>query len=210
MGYIYKITNKVNGKKYIGKTEYANPTKRFKEHINDSKKDCEKHRPLYRAFNKYGIDNFDFEIIEETDNTSSRERYWIEYYNTYYGEGYNATLGGDGKKYLNISDKEVIDMYYKLDNNMSDVARYYNVDICTVKNILLKNKIKLNSSIENVRKKQGIKIHQIEPYTYEIINTFECISDANKYFGKDGKNGNIRTALKNNNKSAYGYKWVYA
>ena len=38
MGYIYKITNKINNKKYIGKTEYAEPIKRFKEHISDSKK----------------------------------------------------------------------------------------------------------------------------------------------------------------------------
>ena len=48
--------------------------------------------------NKYGIENFIIEEIEEVDvkELSIREIYWIEYYNSY-KNGYNATLGGDGK-----------------------------------------------------------------------------------------------------------------
>ena len=53
MGFIYKITNKINGKMYIGKTEYDNPIKRWKRHIEDSKRNTDKHRPLYNAINKY-------------------------------------------------------------------------------------------------------------------------------------------------------------
>jgi group I intron endonuclease len=54
MGFIYKITNNINQKSYIGKTE-RNISVRYKEHI--------RHKnyldlPLYRAFNKYGIENF--------------------------------------------------------------------------------------------------------------------------------------------------------
>jgi hypothetical protein len=45
--------------------------------------------------NKYGIEHFHIELIEETDSPEEREIYWIEQYNSYHN-GYNATLGGDG------------------------------------------------------------------------------------------------------------------
>lgn len=112
MGYIYKITNEINAKIYIGKTEYVNPEKRWKEHLREYKKArCEK-RPLYSTMNKHGVEHFRFEVIEETDNpeeTCKREQYWINELRTYVWfkdcNGYNATLGGDGKCYLNIDEK---------------------------------------------------------------------------------------------------------
>ena len=57
-------------------------------------------RPLYRAFKKYGIDNFQLSIIEECNDieVDAKEIYWIEYYGSF-KYGYNATLGGDGKHY---------------------------------------------------------------------------------------------------------------
>ena len=64
MGYIYKISNDINDKVYIGKTcETVNS--RFKEHLRDYKKDTEENRPLYRAMNKYGIEHFSIEQIDE-------------------------------------------------------------------------------------------------------------------------------------------------
>lgn len=67
MSYIYKITNLINGKMYIGKTS-SSIEKRWREHISDSQKErCEK-RPLYDAFNKYGIKNFQIEEVEEVEN----------------------------------------------------------------------------------------------------------------------------------------------
>lgn len=96
-GYIYKITNTINQKAYIGKTVNS-IEQRWKEHRKDYKrKQCEK-RPLYDAMNKYGIENFTIELVEEVDikELSDKEVYWIGYYDTY-KNGYNATLGGDGK-----------------------------------------------------------------------------------------------------------------
>ena len=58
MGYIYKITNDTNNKIYIGKTEYVDPLKRWKEHLTDYKKDRNKHRPLYSAMKKYNFKIF--------------------------------------------------------------------------------------------------------------------------------------------------------
>lgn len=119
MAFIYKITNKTNGKSYIGKTE-STVDKRFKEHSSEYKKDCHNHRPLYRAMNKYGLENFTVETLEETTEASEREIYWIEFYGTY-SNGYNATKGGDGKSYV---DEELI--VYHLKNttlNCAEVSR---------------------------------------------------------------------------------------
>ena len=83
MGYIYKITNNINGKIYIGKTNFLKPEDRWKQHLREAKrKRCEK-RPLYSAINKYGKDNFNFEVVEQTDNTEEREKFWIYNLRTY-------------------------------------------------------------------------------------------------------------------------------
>lgn len=95
---IYKITNLVNNKVYIGKTN--NSERRWADHqrlaFTLNHKEYEK--ALYKAMRKYGLDNFIFEIIEELKDYSiseEREQYWINYYNSY-NNGYNETLGGDG------------------------------------------------------------------------------------------------------------------
>lgn len=105
MAYIYKITNQINGKSYIGKTGEINPHEGSKEHLRERIKDRWKNRPLYRAINKYGEENFKFEVLEETNFPEEREQYFIQYYNTYGNTGYNATLGGDGKKYIGFKWK---------------------------------------------------------------------------------------------------------
>ena len=75
---IYKITNLVNGKVYIGQSQdiYS----RWKEHkYARNKREC---FALYGAFKKYGLDNFSFEIVEECsrDMLNDREDYWQEYF----------------------------------------------------------------------------------------------------------------------------------
>lgn len=93
---IYKITNIINGKSYIGQSTDIH--RRWKNEITDSK--CinanSYNYPLMKAFRKYGIDNFKFEIIEEcnSEELNQKEIYWIDYYDTFF-HGYNQTLGGD-------------------------------------------------------------------------------------------------------------------
>lgn len=74
MAYIYQIENDINGKIYIGKTEFS-IEKRFKEHCADAFKEKSEKRPLYAAMRKYGIEHFHISLIEETDNSSEREIY---------------------------------------------------------------------------------------------------------------------------------------
>ena len=70
MGFIYKITNSINNKIYIGQTARTLNI-RWKEHKVAS---ISSDRPLYKAMRKYGIDNFHIEIIEEIPNTLLNER----------------------------------------------------------------------------------------------------------------------------------------
>ena len=99
MGYIYLITNLINSKKYVGKTTIT-IDERWQEHCLDSKKERCNKRPLYDAFNKYGIENFkieELEYVEDNEELKNREIYWIQELQTYGHNGYNATKGGDGK-----------------------------------------------------------------------------------------------------------------
>lgn len=90
--YIYKITNKINGKSYIGQT--TDYKRRFQEH-KSLDYGTEDNKLLYRAFRKYGIENFTFEVIEDkTSCYNQREQYWIKYYDSF-KNGYNMTEGGD-------------------------------------------------------------------------------------------------------------------
>ena len=88
---IYKITNKINGKCYIGQS--INIKQRFRDHKN-----CKVDKPLYRAFKKYGLKNFKFEILEECskEELNEKEIYYIAFYNsTTDGNGYNLEHGGE-------------------------------------------------------------------------------------------------------------------
>ena len=100
MGYIYKITNLINHKMYIGYTTQS-IEERWKQHQKKAK--VFTNRYLYDAMNHYGIENFSIEEIEQCDDDSllkEREIYWIAQLNTYYlddnSQGYNMTRGGDG------------------------------------------------------------------------------------------------------------------
>ena len=105
LGYIYKITNLINNKIYIGCT--VNPELRFQKHKDSalSGGNCK----IHRAMKKYGIENFTFEIIDTIllENMYEREIYWISHYNSM-NEGYNMTSGGEGgNTYASKSEDEL-------------------------------------------------------------------------------------------------------
>ena len=101
MGYIYKITNKLNNMMYVGLTIKQRPTDRFSQHRYLARHpEQENGEPsyLHKAMAKYGVDNFNFEVIEEVENNllEEREAYWIDYYNCLAPNGYCLTKGGYG------------------------------------------------------------------------------------------------------------------
>lgn len=83
---IYKITNLLDGKNYIGQSRDI--YRRWAQHKSDAKA---KNLPLYRAIRKYGIQNFSFEILEECQITelAQKEDFYIEKYNAFIPYGYN-------------------------------------------------------------------------------------------------------------------------
>lgn len=95
-GYIYVIENIVNGKKYIGQT--CNYKKRHKEHFYSLENNKHINSHLQSAYNKYGKDNFNSYILSEVsvEDVFEEEKKWISYYNTFKGDGYNLTIGGEG------------------------------------------------------------------------------------------------------------------
>ena len=96
---IYKITNLVNGKNYIGQAK--NLRIRLKAHYFIYKRGGNKRMVLYKAITKYGVENFSVSIIETIDNydvtiLDKLEMKYIEKYNSFGATGYNQTKGGDG------------------------------------------------------------------------------------------------------------------
>lgn len=76
---IYKITNTVNGRFYIGSS--VDTARRWKEHNWDLYKNNHDNAKLQASFNKYGINNFKFEIVEEVTNKEtllSVEQKWLD------------------------------------------------------------------------------------------------------------------------------------
>lgn len=93
---IYKITNIINGHSYIGQSvEIEDRWVRHKWSAFNEKE--EEDYPLYRAFRKYGLEAFKFEIIKECprEELTQWEKYYINYYDTFIN-GYNQTSGGEG------------------------------------------------------------------------------------------------------------------
>jgi len=105
-GVIYKATNKINGNIYIGQT-IQNLSTRISGHISSAiVGNSDLH--FHRAIRKYGKDNFVWDVIDEADTKEElnmMERYWIKYYNSYKGRGYNSAPGGDGNAGIKYNEE---------------------------------------------------------------------------------------------------------
>lgn len=204
MAYIYKITNQINQKSYIGKTEYTNPQKRWSQHKKDADNPSRNHRALYKALNKYGIENFSFEIIEETNKPEDRERYYIQLYNTYH-DGYNETLGGDGASYLELPEQDICDFYIS-SQCLQYTVDHFGHDKETIKKVLHKYNIPIFDLSTTFRKTHSQAVVQIDPKTDKIINIFSSVAEAELATG-NGKH--IGAVCSGNRKTTKGFKWKY-
>lgn len=102
MGHIYKITNLIDGKIYIGKS-VSNYLRRYSEHLKAAENWGELQQAqrshIYSAMHRYGVENFEISLIEECSNEilSEREKYWISKFNSQDPSiGYNIAPGGAG------------------------------------------------------------------------------------------------------------------
>ena len=146
-GFIYKITNTINGKSYIGQT-IQNVKERFYQHCATKCSKAVSNMAIHRAIKKYGKSNFTVEVIEEIDsaNLNDRERYWIKCYNSY-NNGYNSTKGGqDGCKPFKDLDVESIIKEYNTGKSLRTLGTIFKVDKQTIKDLLVRNNINLRTT----------------------------------------------------------------
>lgn len=180
--FIYKITNKINNKVYIGQVYNKSIYDRFNRHIKEANINSKSY--IGRAISKHGSENF---VVEQIDEASSlqelnqKEIYWIKFYNsTDHNKGYNLTPGGDGgNTYLCKSEDEM--------------------------RLIKEKNSKANKGKNNGLSKQ-IKALNVE--TNEIIH-FECLGDACRYFNHKQKN-TFMQHCENKAICLWRGKWVFA
>lgn len=226
---IYKITNLINGKFYIGLS--VNLKRRSIEYFCN-KNVSKKSNVLYKAIRKYSKENFLFEVIEyvfDLSKLSEREVYWIETLNP----EYNMNLGGLGNKGYNVSEetKDVLrqkakkqwqllsdeEKKIRISKNLKGPKIGHSVSIKTRQKLRENNlgkkateetKIKISLALKGKprdnsnRQKTIIGISE----TNGIIS-FCSIIEAGKYFNRHPST--ITKNLKGKVSHAFGYKWEY-
>ena len=174
MHYIYCLTNKINNKKYVGRTNDIK--RRMIQHKNDSfNKNCKRkyETPLAQAIRKYGWENFSIEILDKNENAdiiNELEKHYINKLNTYGKNGYNASIGGEfgyeGRVYTskveNILDKLIKDLQ---DNALSInlIASKYNLSASYVSDINNGTRLHQKNLIYPLRKPPQSKLLSIYP-----------------------------------------------
>ena len=161
---------------------------------------------------KYGIEHFHIELIEETNEPEEREKYWIEQYRSF-KYGYNATMGGDGKKYI---DYDLVISTYNQLQNIKNVAQKLNISCDSVSNILHQNDIQIKSSQEINRQKSS-KITLMFDKNNNFIQSFPSSMAAAQYLIDNNltncKLTTIRTHIsevcRGKRKSAAGFIWKF-
>jgi group I intron endonuclease len=137
---IYKILNRKTGSVYIGKTN--NLERRKREHISIAynPNSSEYLKLLYRKIRQYGVEEFEFYIIEECEDSiwKDREKYWISYHNSFHGIGYNESEGGDGVPIGNSIEPFISNIILDLKENkmtQETIAFKYNTVSSVISNI---------------------------------------------------------------------------
>lgn len=178
MGQIYIIRNYVNDKVYIGETTIGYKA-RFVQHCKQSTR-TQRHYKLYEAMNKYGVDKFYVELLEENvpiNKMYEKEIFYIKKYNSFYN-GYNSTKGGDGRFINTTSSIEYIINEYQKGKTTGDIAKIFNVNPVTIERTLKRYNIPL--------RKDGSKIDLINKNEFiKMWNDGVLISDMARHFSVD-------------------------
>lgn len=161
---------------------------------------------------KYGIEHFHIKLIEETNNPEEREIYWIEKYQTF-KNGYNATLGGDGKKYIDYS---LVIETYKYLQNIAETAKQLNISTDSISMILKENKINIKSSSQIIQEKYG-KITNMYSLDGTYLRSFPSTNEAAQYMVDNKLTNCKKTTIKQHihevcegkRKTAAKFKWSY-
>ena len=218
--YIYKATNKINGKSYVGQT--CDFHSRVWQHQRCyEKEDCDFHR----AIKEFGFDNFSWEIIEtceSEDRACELEKYYIEKFNTY-RDGYNMTKGGKGAPYHNARAVVLLTLdgqYIKRYDSAMDaeIDGFHNADVllnCKGKRRQTKGYMFMfedeyeSNGAKTYRKPEPNGMRSIIQCDMEgnFIQKFKSLQEAASITGTNRTT--ISGVLSNTYKSANGYIFVY-
>lgn len=222
---IYKITNIINNHCYIGQS--VDIKRRLSEHLLQRYK-----ATIYYAFDKYGIDNFTFEIIElcPKESLNEREKYWIAFYDSY-NNGYNMTQGGEGN-FMNGHCRQVVQYdqngnFIAIYNSILDAERALGINpkasnitgVCKGRNYLdhgfqwryLEDVEEPTQNIGECPKKAIIcskkqKVAQCDIKSHVIIQIFNSIYEASQVTSTS--RSGIQKVLKGTQSTAGGYYWI--
>ena len=177
---IYKITNLINGKAYIGQTCQKVET-RWAEHKRGK---TSTNSPLKRAIEKYGWDNFSKEVIDTADTLEEaleKEIYWIEYYKTcvlVYGKeaGYNLSRGGEGVFYITPEQENLILELWNQHNSLTQIGKLLKIDRHTVQRALIRKGI----DEEEFKVSQFYHYHPVYVYNLngQLLDVFNTRNEA--------------------------------
>lgn len=213
MGYIYLITNTINGKHYVGQTAVTIKD-RWQRHLSCVKRKEHPNLPLYRAIDKYGIENFKIEELEECENNllNEREVWWISYYDSYHN-GYNATVGGEFvRKY---DAQEITDLFLE-GKNRQEIAEILG---CSPQTVSYNLKMKLDKEYLKQRRneQQAKTLSKNSPLKRAVVQfdldnqkiaEFESAAEAERKTGID--HSQIAAVCKGKRKTCHNYIWRYA
>lgn len=131
---IYLIKNTINNKCYVGQSKHI--FRRWCQHRYDSKNE---NFPLYNAFKKYGIENFDFSIITECppEKLTQLEEFYIDQYNSYVPYGYNikAPLTHYTTQTIPLQYQEIMQMIQNTTATFVEIGRKFNLSSETISRI---------------------------------------------------------------------------
>lgn len=179
MWYIYKITNQINGKIYIGQTS-RKPEKRWGEHKKSASAGM---TPFARAIKKYGWENFSKEVIDTAisqEEANDKEQYWIEYYKcsiSTYGKncGYNITIGGAGIQQISQIEQEEMLKLWNNKKTITQISQILERDRHAVSHILHNQGI----STEEIFERQKYPFHNVYVFNLkkELIKVFSSFAE---------------------------------
>lgn len=214
MGCIYKITNLVNNKVYIGQTSRSIET-RWSEHLRHgfNKNNSEYNRHLYKSMRKYGKDSFVIELIEncENDLMNEREKFWIKFYNSSNSDfGYNLTFGGEGTILI---DYEEVYRRYDSGESAGKISKDMNISRSNLTQIL-KGYDKYDKKATWERAQQEVSIKKGTPVSqYDLdgnfIATYQSAKAAERSVEKT-THANIRKSCVNKRCLSGGFQWRFA
>lgn len=198
---IYRIKNKINSKIYIGSA--IKLRRRFYEHNGALKNNTHSSGHLQKAYNKYGKNNFIFEVVElcNKDNLIEREQYWLDYYKTYEDvNGYNiCKVAGNSLGYKHsektIEKMKIIGKRKPINQKAIDAMRKANLG---------KKKPDFAKRMSEMFSKPVIQL-DLEG---NFIKEWKSMTKANLGLGINKYDVNISGCANGSCKSARGFLWV--